>query len=345
MEILKSLIITLSAVLITSVVVHAQDIELIGAGATFPYPLYSKMFDVYGKEYGVRINYQAIGSGGGIRQLINKTVDFGASDAFMSEEELKNSPVEILHVPVCLGAVSVTYNLPGNPELKFSPDMLADIFLGTIKKWNDARIAAINPGVKLPSLNITVVHRSDGSGTTFIFTDYLSKVSASWKKDVGVEKSVNWPAGLGAKGNPGVAGLIKQLPGSIGYVELIFAVQNKMPVGLIRNKKGAFIKPTLEATSHAANTEIPEDTRVSLTDTDAPDGYPISSFTWILVFKDQNGGKSRRHAQEVLKLLTWMTHQGQKYVEPLHYAPLPEKAVRNVELLLKKMTFAGAPLE
>ena len=199
------------------------------------------MFDAYNKDKGVKINYQAIGSGGGIRQLINKTVDFGGTDAFMSDEKLKEL-APIVHIPTCLGAVSVTYNLPGKPALKFSSDILADIFLGKIKQWNDPRMQEINSGVKLPDMNIVVVHRSDGSGTTFIFTDYLAKVSSDWKDKVGRGKSVNWPAGLGAKGNPGVAGLVKQLPGSIGYVELIYALQNSMPVGSIQNKKGSFVK-------------------------------------------------------------------------------------------------------
>ena len=228
-RVFKSLILA-AAMISTGFIAQAGGKELLGAGATFPYPLYSKMFDAYHKEYGVKINYQAIGSGGGIRQLLNKTVDFGGTDAFMSDEKLKKE-LSILHIPTCLGAVSVTYNLSGSPELKFTPEMLSDIFLGKITKWNDARMQEINSGVKLPDINIILVHRSDGSGTTFIFTDYMSKVSSKWKEKIGRGKSVNWPAGLGAKGNPGVAGLVKQLPGSIGYVELVYALQNNMPVG------------------------------------------------------------------------------------------------------------------
>ena len=266
----------------------AKETELIGAGATFPYPLYSKMFDVYNKEYGVKVNYQAIGSGGGIRQLINKTVDFGGSDAIMSDKELAEASAPVLHIPTCAGAVVVTYNLSGNPQLRFTPDVIADIFLGKINKWNDHRISAINPGMKLPDMNITVVHRSDGSGTTFIFSDYLSKVSGEWKEKVGAGTSLNWPAGLGGKGNPGVAGLVQQTPGSIGYVELIYALQNKMPYGTVKNKKGKFVTATIASTSLAADTNLPDDMKVSLTDTDAPEGYPISGFTWILVYKEQN---------------------------------------------------------
>lgn len=345
LRLIKGSSIALILLLVLGFTVNAQSIEVLGAGATFPYPLYSKMFDVYNKEYGVKINYQAIGSGGGIRQLLNKTVDFGGSDAFMSDKDLEKSEQKILHIPTCLGAVSVTYNLPGGPTLKFTPDVLADMFLGKIKKWNDSRIAGLNPGVKLPNLNVTVVHRSDGSGTTFIFTDYLSKVSSEWEKKVGREKSVNWPAGLGAKGNPGVAGLIKQIPGSVGYVELVYALQNNMPVGMIKNKAGNYISPSLESTSLSANTEIPDDTRVSLTDSDAEKGYPISGFTWILLYSEQNyNDKPKEKAQAVVDLMWWMTHQGQKYVEPLHYAPLPEAAVMKAEKILKSVTYNGQSL-
>src|SRR4030043_2078573 len=232
----------------------SADVELIGAGATFPYPFYSKMFDVYSKEYGVKINYQAIGSGGGIRPLTNKIVDFGGSDAVMTDKDLKEAGAPILHIPTCAGAVVVTYNLAGDPQLKFTPDIIADIFLGKIKKWNDTAITAINPGWKSPGTDIIVVHRSDGSGTTAIFSSYLSKVSPEWKGKVGAGPSLNWPPGLGGKGNPGVAGLVKKTPGSFGYVELIYALQNKMSYGTIKNKKGSFVKPTIASTSLAANT-------------------------------------------------------------------------------------------
>jgi phosphate transport system substrate-binding protein len=334
-------------ILIVSAVVggtgYAKDIELIGAGATFPYPLYSKMFDVYSKEYGVKVNYQAIGSGGGIRQLINKTVDFGGSDAIMSEKDLTEASAPVLHIPTCAGAVVVTYNLSANPQLRFTPDVIADIFLGKITKWNDHRISEINPGVKLPDMNITVVHRSDGSGTTFIFSDYLSKVSPEWKEKVGSGTSLNWPTGLGGKGNPGVAGLAKQTPGSIGYVELIYALQNKMPYGMVKNKKGNFVTATLAATSKAADINLPDDMKVSLTDTDAPGGYPISGFTWILVYKDQGyGDRAEEKAKELVKLLWWMTHEGQKYAEPLEYAPLSRKAVEKAEKLIKSISYKSS---
>ena len=320
----------------------AQDRELTGAGATFPYPLYSKMFDVYARGYGVKVNYQAIGSGGGIRQLINKTVDFGGSDAIMTEEDSKSAGAPVLHVPTCAGAVVVTYNLPNNPVVKFTPDIVADIFLGKIRKWNDQRIAAMNPGANLPATEMTVIHRSDGSGTTNIFSGYLSKVSKDWKEKVGEGTSLNWPAGLGAKGNPGVAGLVQQTPGSVGYVELIYALENKMPFGDLQNKKGKFIRPTLAATSAAANISLPDDMKVSLTDTSAPDGYPISGFTFIILYKEQKyGDRTADKANTVVKLVWWMTHEGQKYAQPLQYAPLSKTAQEKTEKIIKAIVYGG----
>ncbi len=322
--------------------VHAQNVELLGAGATFPYPLYAKMFDVYYRTTGIKVNYQSIGSGGGQRQILAKTVDFGASDGFMSDEQLKKAPAELLHIPVCLGAVVLTYNLPGNPEIKFTPDILAGIFLGKIKKWNDERIAKVNPTLNLPNMDIVVVHRSDGSGTTFIWTDYLTNVSKEWKEKVGVGTSVNWPVGIGGKGNEGVSGLIRQIPGSIGYVELIYALQNNLPVGIVKNKSGKFIRPSIETVSLSAKVKIPDDTRVSITDTDAPDGYPVSGFTWILVYKEQNyDGRSKEKASALVNLLWWMTHEGQKYTKQLHYAPLPSEVVSKAERLIKSITYNG----
>ncbi len=320
--------------------------ELLAAGATFPQPLYSKMFDVYNQQYGVKVNYQGIGSGGGINQLVKKTVDFGGTDAFMTEKEQKDAGAPVLHIPTCLGAVVVTYNLPGNPQLKFSPDVIADIFLGKITKWNDPRIASLNGNVKLPDTAISVVHRADGSGTTYIFSEYLCKVSKEWKEKIGVGKSLNWPAGqIGQKGNPGVAGYVKQTPGGIGYVELIYAVQNKMVYGTIKNKSGKFIEPTTTSVSIAANVKLPDDTNASLTDTEAADGYPISSFTWLIFYKEQNyGGKSKERAETLAKLLRWMVTDGQKHVEPLQYSPLPKEAVAKAETILRSLTYKGAPL-
>jgi phosphate transport system substrate-binding protein len=323
----------------------SQSVELVGAGATFPAPLYTKLFDQYAKEFGVKVNYQGIGSGGGIAQLKAKTVDFGASDAIMSDADLAAAPAAILHIPIVAGAVVATYNLPGNPELKLTPDVLADIFLGKITRWDDARIAAANAGVTLPKTPLTVIHRSDGSGTTAVFTDYLGKVSADWETKVGAGTSVSWPAGVGGKGNAGVAGLVKQLPGSIGYVELIYALQNGMPYAAIRNRAGAFMKPTLASTTAACRVTIPDDTRVSLTDTAAADGYPIATFTWVLLYKEQSyGGRTAAKADAVATLIWWMTHEGQKYAEPLQYAALAPNVVARAEALLRSVTFGSAPV-
>ncbi len=319
--------------------------ELLGAGATFPYPLYSKMFSEYYTEKGIKVNYQAIGSGGGIRQLLNKVVDFGGTDAFLSKEDLEKSKNSILHIPTCLGAVVISYNLPDNPQLKLTSEVLVDIYLGKIKKWSNEKIRKLNPDIKLPDKKITVIHRSDGSGTTFIFSDYLCKVSSEWKSKIGKGKSLNWPIGLGGKGNPGVAGLIKQIPYSIGYVELIYAIQNNMAYALIKNKKGAFIKPSLKSVSAAAQVNIPDDTRVSLTDTDASNGYPISSFTWIIFYKEQHyNNRSYERAQRTVNLLWWMIHEGQKYNEKLKYSKLPDKAVKKAEKILKSVTYDGKPI-
>jgi phosphate transport system substrate-binding protein len=323
----------------------AADQELVGAGATFPYPLYSKMFDVYSKEQGTKVNYQAIGSGGGIRQLVTKTVDFGGSDAVMGDEDTKSAGAPVLHIPICAGSVVLTYSLPGDPSIKLSPDIIADIFLGKIKKWDDPRISAQNQGIALPGMAITIVHRSDGSGTTNIFSDYLSKVSKEWKEKVGTGTALNWPVGLGAKGNPGVAGLVKQTPGSIGYVELIYALQNNMPYGTVQNRKGKFIKPSLSSTSAAANITLPDDMKVSLTDSDSPEGYPISGFTWIIVYKDQKyGDRTENKAKVLAELLRWMTTDGQKYAEPMQYAPLSKAAADKASRLIQSMTYGSAKL-
>jgi phosphate transport system substrate-binding protein len=320
--------------------------EIIGAGSTFVNPLFSKMFSVYNKEKGVQVNYQSIGSGGGIKQLENKIVDFGASDNPLSDEQLSQAPSPIVHIPDCLGAVTIAYNLPDNPALKFTPEVLSDIYLGVLTKWNDQRIQSLNPGVKLPDLQISVVHRSDGSGTTYIFSDYLSKVSDAWKSKVGKGQSLNWPAGLGGKGNEGVAGLIKQTPGGIGYVELAYAIQNKMPVASLKNKSGNFVAPTLASTSASANVTIPDDMRVSITNTDAPEGYPICSFSYILLFKDMSFNiKSEAKAKNVENLVSWIIQNGQQYSEPLNYAKLPESVVKKSLAILQTLTYNNKPLQ
>jgi phosphate transport system substrate-binding protein len=324
----------------------AADMELLGAGATFPQPLYSKVFDAYNQQYKVRINYQGIGSGGGINQLTKRTVDFGGTDAFMTEKELKSAGGPVLSIPTCLGAVVLAYNLPGNPKLNFTPEIIADIFLGTITKWNDPKIMSANSGTVLPNLAITPVHRADSSGTTFIFTEYLAKTSSVWREKMGLGKSVNWPAGsIGQKGNPGVAGYVKQTPGAIGYVELLYATQNKMAYGNVKNKAGKFIEPTLKSVTAAANVKIPDDTNISLTNTDAADGYPISSFTWLIFYKEQNyGGKTKERAEALAKLLMWMVGNGQRYLEPLQYAPLSKEAAAISVKIIRSMTYNGVPL-
>ncbi len=300
-----------------------------GAGATFPYPIYSKWFDEFHKvRSDVQINYQSIGSGGGIRQLEAGTVDFGASDQPMTDEQLKKHKGRVLHFPTVLGAVVPTYHVSGvSTDLNFTPEALAGIFLGTVKNWNDPLITKANSGVKLPASEIVVVHRSDGSGTTFIWTDYLAKVSPEWKSKVGSSTSVSWPAGLGAKGNEGVAGLVKQTPNSMGYVELIYAIQNKMSYGRVKNASGAFIKPSLESVTAAAAgyaDKIPEDFRVSITNAPGKLAYPIASFTWLLL-PDRIADASKRGA--LVQFLKWMLGPGQKSTEALFYAPLPKAVV------------------
>ena len=300
-----------------------------GAGATFPYPIYSKWFDEYAKvDPSVRFNYQSIGSGGGQKQIMAQTVDFGASDGPMSDENLSKAPGKILHIPTVAGAVVMTYNLEGNPALKLDGETIADIFLGKIKKWNDPKIAASNPGTKLPDKEIVVVHRSDGSGTTFIFTDYLSKVSAEWKQKVGNNTSVNWPTGIGGKGNEGVSGQVKQTPGALGYVELIYAVQNKMPYADVKNAAGQFVKPTLESVTAALGTaNIPDDFRFSMTNAPGSDAYPIAGATWLLVYEQQ---KDPAKGKKLVEFLKWALTKGEGMAKDLNYAPLPDEVQQRV---------------
>lgn len=295
-----------------------------GAGATFPYPIYSKWFDEYAKvDPSVRFNYQSIGSGGGQKQVLAQTVDFGASDGPMSDDNLSKAPGKILHIPTVAGAVVMTYNLPGNPALKLDGNTIAGIFLGEIKKWKDSKIAALNSGVTLPDQDIVVVHRSDGSGTTFIFTDYLSKISSEWKSKAGNNTSVNWPTGLGGKGNEGVSGQVKQTPGAIGYVELIYAIQNKMPYADLKNADGAFVKATLESVTAAmATAQIPDDFRFSITNAPGKDSYPIAGATWLLVYQQQ---KDAAKGKKIVEFLKWALTKGEQMVKDLNYAPLPDE--------------------
>ena len=309
-----------------------------GAGATFPNPMYQKWFSEYHKAHpDVQFNYQSIGSGGGIRQVLAGTVDFGATDGPMSDEQLSQAKTKILHVPTVLGANVPAYNIPGvAAELKFTPEALAGIFLGKISTWNDPAIAKVNPGVNLPNQPIIVIHRSDGSGTTYIWTDYLSKVSPDWQSQVGKGTSVKWPVGLGGKGNEGVAGMIRQMQGSIGYIELIYAISNKISYGIVKNAAGSFVKASLDSVTAAAASvkSMPADFRVSITNAPGKDAYPISSFTWLLIpEQSKDAGKGKILAD----FLTWMVDDGQKMTAELAYAPLPESVVAKVKLEIKQI--------
>jgi phosphate transport system substrate-binding protein len=325
----------IAAVVILSNLIFAQKVVLInGAGATFPYPLYSKWFYEYAKiDKTVNFNYQSIGSGGGIRQIFAQTVDFGASDAFLTEEQLKQAPAKILHIPTTAGAVVLIYNIPelkGKEPLRLTPEIISKIYLGKIKKWNDKLIQTENPNVTLPDKNIVVARRSDGSGTTFIFTDYLCEISAEWKNRVGKGTSVNWPVGLGGKGNEGVAGIVKNTPYSIGYVEISYAIQNNLDYAIVKNKDGSYVKPTIESITAAIEDKaknMPDDYRVSIVNAGGKNSYPISGFTWILVYQKQ---KDPVRGEKLVKFLKWALTDGQKYCAELHYAPLPKNLVDKV---------------
>jgi len=328
----------LTAILLLGGTASAGETLINGAGATFPYPLYSKWFSEYHKAHPeLQFNYQSIGSGGGIQQITKGTVDFGASDAPLSDEELSKIP-DAVHIPTVLGAVVVTYNIPVE-GLRLTPELLAGIYLGKITTWNDAAIAKANPEAKLPGDAIAVTHRSDGSGTTSIFTDYLAKVSPEWKEKVGAGKSVKWPTGLGGKGNEGVTGLVKQTPGAIGYVELAYATQNKLPMAALRNRDGNFVKPSTESTSEAAaGVEMPADFRVSITNAPGKNAYPIASFTYLLVHRD---AKDAVKGPALVQFLWWAIHEAQALATPLDYAALPKPVVAKVEQTIKSLTVAG----
>jgi phosphate transport system substrate-binding protein len=324
----------------------ADPLTINGAGATFPYPLYSKWFYEYSNANpGVRFNYQSIGSGGGIKQITAGTVNFGATDAPMTDEEMKKTPGPILHIPTALGAVVPVYNLDGAAGgLKLTPDVLAGIYLGKITRWNDPKIAELNRTVTMPNADIVVAHRSDGSGTTDIFTNYLTAVNTEWRAKVGRGKAVKWPVGIGGKGNEGVAGVVKQTPGAIGYVELAYAKQNRMKVAALRNRDGNFVTPTLEATSAAAAgvaKSMPEDFRVSLVDAPGKESWPISGLTWILVYQDQ---KDEARGKAMVRFLKWAIRDGQKMEAALDYAPLPMAVVEKVDQALKGISFKGKSL-
>lgn len=326
---------------------ESQPVMLTGAGATFPYPIYSKWFDAYYKSTGNQVNYQSLGSGAGVKQFTEGTVDFGATDGPMNDAEIAVVKGQVIHLPTVLGADAVTWNLPslGKTALKFDAAVLADIFLGKITKWNDRRLVALNPGVALPAMDLLVVHRSDGSGTTYIWTDYLSTVSTEWLEKVGRGKSVNWPVGLGGKGNEGVTQQIKQVEGTIGYVELIYALANDLPVGEIKNKSGSFVAPTLESVSAAAaGLSLPEDTdfRVSIVDAAGAEAYPVSSFTWLLVSPDVADVEK---AKAIKAFLTWMTGpEAAAMARELHFAPLPASVAERVNARIATLKGAGAVL-
>jgi phosphate transport system substrate-binding protein len=331
---MKKILALLVAMAVMTSFAFADAVLINGAGATFPYPIYSKWFDEYGKANpGVMFNYQSIGSGGGIKQITAKTVDFGASDGPMTMDQMTAAPGRIYHIPTVMGAVVIAYNLDGvDKGLKLSGDVLADIYLGKITQWNDPRITEQNAGLSLPGKSIVVVHRSDGSGTSYIFTDYLSKVSSEWKSKVGKSTSVNWPLGLGGKGNEGVAGMLKQTPGSIGYVELAYAKENVLSYAFMKNQSGAYIEPTLESTSKAADgADIPSDFRASIVNSPNPEAYPIASFTWLLIYKQMD---DHVKGKAIVDFIRWAITDGQKYAQDLDYAPLPPNVV---ELIQKKL--------
>jgi phosphate transport system substrate-binding protein len=342
-RVLAAPVMAASLMLANPVPMQAQAVTLTGAGATFPYAIYSKWFSDYATKTGVNINYQSIGSGGGIRQLTEGTVDFGASDAPMSDEEMAKLKTPVLHVPTVLGAVVLSYNVPElTKPLLLTGEVIADVFMGKITKWNDGKIGALNPGVKLPGSDILVVHRSDGSGTTYIFSDYLSAVSDSWKGGPGKGKELQWPVGIGGKGNEGVAGQIKQTPYSIGYVELVYARQNKLPYAYVRNAAGKMIEPTIDAVTAAgatANLPSTTDFRVSIVNAPGADAYPISSFTFLLVPKSYaNPAKGKA----LVDFVKWAIHDGEKYAPSLDYAPLPAKVVTMLDQRLTTVNLASA---
>ncbi len=320
-----------------------KKVTLTAAGATFPMPYYNLVFKKYTKSQGTLLTYGGIGSGGGIRSLKDKVVDFGASDAFLTDDKIAEFSAPVVHIPTCLGAVVVAYNLPGVDQIKLTNGLLEGIFMGDITKWNDAKIKELNQEVNLPDLDITVVFRSDGSGTTFIFSDFMSKISQKWADAVGLGKSLNWPVGIGAKGNPGVAGTINQTTGAIGYIGSEYALAQKISTALLQNAAGNYIEPTIESISAAAKGEIPADTRVMLTNSDAADAYPISGFTWILLYKDQAyDGRSYAQAEATVTFLDWLiSAEAQAEAPKVNYAPLPTKAVTAAKEILKNVTYEG----
>ena len=321
----------------------SKSVSITAAGATFPLPFYNLAFKNYTKKTGILLTYGGIGSGGGIRSLKDKVVDFGATDAFLNKKKEADMPAEIVHIPTCIGAVVIAYNLPEVEGLKLSNQNLEDIFMGKITKWNNKKLQESNPEINLPDMEITVVHRSDGSGTTYIFSDFMSKISASWEKEVGRGKSLKWLVGLGAKGNPGVAGTIKQTVGAIGYIGSEFAFAQKIPFAQVENSAGKYIMPNLESISAAAQGEIPADTKVMLTNSSDPNAYPVSGFTWLILYKEQNyDNRSKTQAEETIKFLSWIIEKdAQALAQQVNYASLPEKTVAQAKKILSTMVYDG----
>ncbi len=324
-----------------------SNVSIAAAGATFPMPFYNMAFKAYTEKTGISVSYGGIGSGGGIRSLKDKVVDFGASDAFLNDAKMAEMPAPAVHIPTCSGAVVIAFNLKGINSIKLSPEVLTQIFMGKITQWNDPELVKLNPDVNFPDAGIKVVHRSDGSGTTAIFSDYMSKISREWKDQIGAGKSLNWPVGMGAKGNPGVAGTISQTEGSIGYIGSEYAFAQKISFALLQNLSGNFIEPSLESVSAAGNGVIPQDTRIMLTNSSDPDAYPICGFTWIVLYKDQNfNGRSEEQAKETLRLLNWMLQsEAQAIAKKVNYAPLPENVVSIAKEILNTVTYDGKPLK
>jgi phosphate transport system substrate-binding protein len=318
--------------------VCAQDVVLSGAGASFPHPLYKRWIDLYGSSTGVRIAYDSVGSGEGIKRLLAGEVDFGATDAFLTDEQLAKATGTVFHLPTCSGAVVLAYHLPGDPQLRLTEDVIADIFMRNITNWSDPRIRKLNPGVNLPNLEVVVLHRSDSSGTTFVFTDYLSKVSPAWKKSVGCGKEVRWPTGMGLERNDGIADFITKIPGSIGYMEYGFARSGKLACASVRNRSGRFIYPSEQTITAATDVNIPDDTRTMITDTAAEDGYPISTFTW-LIFRSKDGRitTSDEKDKQLLRFLEWILKDGQQQCVGLYYAPLPPRVIEKADAVVHRM--------
>lgn len=324
---------------------HAGTPILNGAGATFPAPLYEAWFDAYRKTGATRIVYEQTGSGKGIQKLLDRRVDFGATDAFLSDAEAFTPDYRILHFPTCIGAVVVIYHLPANPRLDLTPQLLADIFMGRIDRWDAPSLAEVNPGVALPDHAPVIVHRADSSGTTFHFTDFLTKTSRDWRRLVGRGKRVPWPVGYGVDGNANVARLVKKIPGSIGYISMTYALAHRLPMAAIRNRSGRFILPTIDSVSNAAKVALPDDTRIMITDTPAPDGYPISAFTYLIVHAEQAyGDRTRPRALNLVRFLHWALTEGQAFAPRRHYAPLPHRAVAPALHQLRQVTWNGTAL-